>query len=300
MYNTTYSLIPFKSHLREFIREKLPVSEVKPLPLNTFGKTYLTIALKRSGQHAIINWLCHHLKSAIHMNDCTFIHKDGKMMIVPSSGRFVYYYNQNKIDSGGMVEVESEKPFKAFFEKLKKIEKFDNIIYSFEETSLKSIYLKKFIKHYNPIVLLILRDPYNCLASSFQHHNGQNTLAEMKEKKQKLISYLKQALGIENYLNYPIFTIDYGKWVQHDYYINSLLHKLNIPFYQQAENSVTQIQSFGGGSSFDGTETDYTSLQKQVFERWKIYQNNSDYLDLLNDELLSELALDFFEITKPF
>jgi len=70
MYNTTYSLIPFKSHLREFIREKLPVSEVKPLPLNTFGKTYLTIALKRSGQHAIINWLCHHLKSAIHMNDC--------------------------------------------------------------------------------------------------------------------------------------------------------------------------------------------------------------------------------------
>ncbi len=285
---------------KHFIQKSLPISQIFPLPLHARGKTYITIALQRSGHHAVINWLSHHLQSAIHMNHCTFIRHHTNMMIIPCGGRFVYYKNQERFDSGLLIKNNEKRPLKLFKEKLYHIGKFDNIIYSFEEASLKDDYLNKFIQYYSPRVLLILRDPYNCFASLFQHHNGKNTLPELIEKKQKLISYLKQALGIDNYLNYPVFPIDYGKWVQNNCYRKHLLQKLQIPFSQEAEDSMSQVQPFGEGSSFDGTKVDYESLQKRVFERWKKYQYNTDYLTLLNDPILSRLTFDFFKVEKPF
>ena len=289
-----------KYNLRDFLQKQLPVSQIQPLPLTSKGTTYITIALKRSGHHAIINWLCHHLKSAIHLNHCTFIRKNQKMMIIPCAGRFVYYKNQERLDSGCLLNTQSNYSLDLLFEEIKQIGKFENLLYSFEEIDLNNPYLKKFIKRYHPIVILIIRDPYNCFASAFQHHDGKNTLTELAEKKEKLISYLKQALGTENYINYPIIPIDYGKWVQDKFYRGSLLKKLDTPFCDKAESSIAQIQPFGEGSSFDGTQIDYNSLQKRVFNRWKMYQNNSDYLNLLNDDLLSNITWEFFGLQKPF
>lgn len=289
-----------KERIKSIIYHQLPISAVQPSPLKESGNIYLTIALKRSGQHAVINWLCHQLNSTIHLNHCIFLRQVSLMMAAPCAGRFVTYNNGKKVDSGWTTSKHDKKPLSNFFVQLEEAGLYKNILYSFEEIPLDDPLLQKFIYRYNPKIILILRDTYNCLASSFQHHGQKNSLEELEEKKSKLTTYLKQSLGVEDYLKSPVISIDFGAWLKNEEYRKQVMEQLGLPFSEVAEKAIEEVQTFGGGSSFEGTEAKHDILRQRVFERWKCYENNADYQQLLNDQVLEKLTWQFFKIKKPF
>jgi len=289
-----------KKALTKLIYPKLPVSLAEPLPIKPSGKIYVTIALKRSGQHAVINWLCHQLGSVVHFNHCIFVRRGIFMTATPISGRFVTYQNQEKVDSGWTASNNDKKPLSSFFAKLDKIGLYDNLLFSFEDRALTDPLLKKLLTKYNPKIILMLRDPYNCLASSFKHHNGKTTLTELQEKKAKLVTYLEQVLGIKDYLKSPVASIEFGSWLKNENYRKAIMENLGLPFSKAVETAIEEVQPFGGGSSFDGQNAEHTVLRQKVFERWKSYQDNAEYKNLLSDDYLEILTSQFFEIEKPF
>jgi len=286
--------------IKQFIRNHLPITHIEPLPIKKNGRVFVTIALNRSGQHAILNWLSHNLQSTIHLNHCAFMRRDFQMMPLPQGGRFITYHNGARIDSGCLASETDKRPLDSCLEALQMNKLQNNLIYSFEEISLKNVFLKKFIHRYKPTILLILRDPYNCLASLFRHHGERSSIADLKAKKDRLVMYLEQALNIENLLEYPVVSIDYGKWICDDNYKQIFLEKVGQSNLSINNKDIYEVQPFGGGSSFDGQSIDYHTLRERVFERWKNYKDNQDYKTLLHDDKLENLSIQFFNFEKPF
>lgn len=287
-------------NIKTAIHHRLPVSLTRPLPLQESGQIYVTIALQRSGQHAVINWLCEQLGSVIHFNHCTFMRKRLTMMPVPVSGRYVTYSDQGKTDSGIIASNKDKTALEAFFNQLADIDLYQNIIYSFEDWNLQDIYLQKLIHNHNLKVILILRDPYNWLASSFKHHDNKAPTTVLKEKKRRLISYLEQVLNINDYLKHDVVAIDFSQWLVSTQYRKEIMEHLGLTFSKSSEVSVEEVQPFGGGSSFDGQTVDPHMLRKSVNERWRSYEENQEYRALLEDDNLENLALQFFNFKKPF
>lgn len=291
-----------KEPIKNVIYKTLPVTGIKPSLLKTSGNIYITIALKRSGQHAVINWLCYQLNSVIHLNECVFIRKGLSMMPVSLPGRFITYNDERKMDTGYTGSNNDQKLLGSFFSKLhdlQEVESYQNILYSFENVSLNYANLYKFIHKYQPKVILIIRDPYNCFASLFSHHGGKNTLQELRKNKEQLIMYLEESLGIKNYLQYPVIPIDFGKWLKSTEYRYKILQKLAINYNKEGEQALYEVPSFGGGSSFEGTQIQGKELHSKVSERWKRYAKNLEYKELLNDHYLEELTYNFFNVKKP-
>lgn len=286
--------------IKTVIHHRLPVSLTRPLPLRESGQIHITIALQRSGQHAVINWLCEQLGSVIHFNHCIFMRKGMTMMPVPVSGRYVTYSEQGKNDSG-IVSSDSDKTaLEAFFYQLADIDLYQNVIYSFEDWDLQDIYLQKLIRRHNLKVILILRDPYNWLASSFKHHGNKAPSTLFKEKKKKLTSYLEQVLNINDHLKHDVVAIDFNQWLVSTQYRRKIIEHLGLTFSKLSEVSVEEVQPFGGGSSFDGQTVNPHILRKSVSERWRSYKGNPEYRALLKDENLENLTLQFFKFKSPF
>jgi hypothetical protein len=279
--------------LKQKIHQLLPISITEVQSQKHSPQIYITISLKRSGQHAIINWLCHQIQSTIHFNNCTFIRN--KLSICPiSRGKIVSYVNKNQ------KEVICNKPsIDNNFSLIKnELEQAKNLLYSFEDISLNNTFLKKMIELNNVKVILILRDPYNCFASSFCQRD--TFIPDPKHKKSLFITYLEQTLDIKNYLNVSVVAIDYTKWLTEIDYRLSILTQLEIPWSPEADSSIKEVQSFGGGSSFNGTNIDSEALHSQVLQRWQEFKDDREYREMLSDEYLLKLSDRFFDIRKPF
>ena len=286
--------------LKSLALKKLPVSNMDNIPIQKHGRIFVTIALKRSGQHAVINWLGYSISSTIHLNNCKFIRKGWKISPLPQTGRFVTYQNEIKVDSNLLALRKDESSLDLCLKTISLLGPFENLIYSFENFSLNDLYLKKFIRHIKPTVLLILRDPYNCFASSLHLYNKYGKSAiNLQCQKSKFMEYSKQVMGIENFLEYPVTMVDYGKWFCDDTYKKLILERLGFPDHSWNDRVMSEIQPFGGGSSFDEENIDISSLKKRVFERWKTCQSDDNYRNLINDPMLSDLTIKLFGISNP-
>ena len=105
------------------------------------NKELYIFSMKRSGQHAIINWLCKQNQPSLHYNACTF-----KNSPIPTNKIYEY--------KNGYVEC-SVRANKKFDHSL-----YNLIIYNFEDQSPQ----KLSDKHKNKITI-ITRDIYNLVAS---------------------------------------------------------------------------------------------------------------------------------------
>lgn len=279
---------PIKYHLKNL----LPVVADAPArpPSSQHGRKYVTLSLKRSGQHAVINWLCSQIQNIIHFNHCHFERRHLHNWITPINNRIIQYNGTNKLDSG----VQS---YDQMVKLLSKIKNYEHLLYSFEDLDIENKILQKYILKNKPTVILILRDPYNCLASTIKRKDCSQ--AALVNKKNVLTKYLGQALGTSQYLDYPVETINYNKWVIDPTYRESICHTLDIPFSSSADQSILEVPDFGGGSSFEGTKPLLERYKSSVFQRWEEFITDPIYRELLNDSNLASLTKSFFNVDSP-
>ena len=225
------------------------------------------VGLKRSGNHALINWIrSQHSGEVWHLNN-----------IRPHQNpyRNLYsHYPKPRL---------AREAWGDFVHK-------DCLIYSYEDYTFEQInqalvekkhdlYLGKSAARYD---VLIIRDPFNLIASRFK-----KDMVKIKFNNCNLvdlwIAYAREYLGETNNLSNQKICINYNRWFQDIDYRQQLAKQLNFTFSDAGINNVKQE---GGGSSFDGQLMDGKANQMQTLSRWQHFADNQEYLHLVNNEQL--------------
>jgi hypothetical protein len=246
-------------------------------------KEIRVIGLRRSGNHAIINWICKQSTGAIkHLNN---------VPVNYNPYRFLYeHFPKEKLRQ----------------ESLGNFARKDLLIQSYEDKSLRDItnsrfeekhdlYLGKSLKRYD---LLILRDPFNCFASRLKMFekkqvslNASMNFLVSEEAVGLWISYAKEFLGETNYLKNNKICVNYNSWCDDIEYRKKLANKLDIIF---SDLEFSRVRGYGGGSSFDGLTMKQSGENTKVHRRWEQMKNNSFFQGLIKRVDLLEYSRKIF------
>lgn len=147
--------------------------------------------------------------------------------------------------------------------------------------------------------VLILRDPFNLIASRIKSNNlrvknPNRTVVEL------WIAYAKEYLGETNFLKNNKVCINYNQWFSDVEYRKYLASLLDVEF---SDAGINDVKSQGGGSSFEGQELDGQATKMQVLDRWESFADDSLFQKWLNNRELisySERILGTYQERKFF
>jgi hypothetical protein len=225
------------------------------------------VGLKRTGNHAVINWMRKQQTGEIwHLNN---------IKVGQNPYRLLYrHYPKEHLRREAIAD---------FVKK-------DCLIYSYEDYSLQQVvdrrfeekhdyYLGRSQKRYD---VLLLRDPFNLMASRFK-----KGYLQVKDSNTNLIdlwiSYAKEYLGETKYLNQNKVSINYNQWFTDIDYRKQLAAKLELEF---SDAGINEVKGQGDGSSFNGREFDGSASQMDVLARWTAFADHPEYRKLLNNQEL--------------
>jgi hypothetical protein len=233
------------------------------------------VGLRRSGNHAIINWIRKQCTGTIkHLNN---------IPINQNPYRFLYFHYPK-------AELQRE----AVGNFLKK----DWLLYSYEDYSLEEInnseieknhdlYLGKSAVRYD---IVILRDPFNLMASRLKK-NYITVKTPNTNVIDLWINHAKEFTGETNQLKNNKIVVNYNQWFMDIDYRRELTSQLKIDF---TDAGVDQVKSYGGGSSFDGENLDGKATKMDVLNRYKMFREHPEYKKLLENEELLEYSYRIF------
>jgi hypothetical protein len=262
-------------------------------------REYRILGLRRSGNHAIINWMERQMDSAIHLNNLRI-----------NENAFRNYYRAcvgkcHPLDRWMAEEIQRYPEYQGpegvdrllqeskghFFPK-------QNLLLSYEDYPIPSIanagyetmHDRYFGRSLHRVDVLILRDPHNLLASRL--HNNMLPSKSMRQSFSALwTSYAMEFLGETNHLTHNKVSVNYNRWVLSTTYRQELAAELGLQFSDRGFGDVT---GFGGGSSFDSSAYDGRAHEMDLLNRWKHYRDNPEFKELLNDERLHRYARKIF------
>jgi len=234
------------------------------------------VGLKRTGNHAIINWIAHQQTGEVwKIND-----------VPPNENphRHRYEYLQYEHPFGSIPQWKLDlcrREAKGEFTKK------DCLIYSYEDHALNQIasvsfekkhdiYLGKTLKRYD---LIILRDPFNLLASRFK--SGFMEVKVHETVLELWISYAQEYLGETQYLKNKKICVNYNNWFTDINYRKQIASQLKLKF---DDSGIDQVSGIGGGSSFDKLSLQEKASTMDVLNRWKYFSDNELYRKLLKNE----------------
>lgn len=240
------------------------------------------IGLRRSGNHAIINWINKQEKGVVWCLNNLPIHEN------PYRHRYEY-------------PEESDPPWQVkniIAEARGNFTKKDCLIYSYEDYSLKEITSKRFENKHDLYLgkslvrydVLILRDPFNLIASRLKSDKilvktPNTTMIDL------WIEYAKEFLGETNYLHNNTICVNYNEWFSSPRYRKKIATALNFIFSDQG---IDEVSDYGGGSSFDKKYLQGKAEQMKVLNRWQYFSNDMSYRKLLNNKELLKLSEQIF------
>lgn len=290
MSNSLNTLRKLKRDLMYAVDDSVRIVSHTLFPQSTIvnQKEIRVVGLKRSGNHAIINWIAKQQEGHIkHLNN---------LMPGRNPYRFLYeHYPKLNLAR----EVRGQ-----FSQK-------DCLIYSYENCQLyevvdrefewkHDIYLGKSQERYD---VLILRDPFNMLASELHRQakqsKGQGEIINYyfkgkgKNKIQNVdiielwISYAKEYLRETQYLNQNKVTINYNLWATNVDYRKEIAEQLKLTF---SDRGIQEVRRYGGGSSFEGLERDGQATTMDVLNRWKTLADDPDYRRLMDNPAAFEYS----------
>lgn len=247
------------------------------------GQTILTFGLQRCGQHAVIAWICHCFGEALHFNHCRFVRRGLTYVLAPAGGRRIIYRD-------GVIDDARVEPPCVLRHRLGR-RRFQHVLYSLEDPDLTEPQIRRVALRPRTRCVLIVRDPYNWLASAMRSESAHMERLHTKVSLYK--QHLRQALGCAATLGREIITVDFGKFIAHPDYRRSLAASLGTSVTTAAEESLDQVQLFGGGSSFTGTALEEGHRNK-VQIRWQVYTDDPAYREILNDPELRRMTAKIF------
>jgi len=254
-------------------------------------KEIRVVGMKRTGNHAIINWIY----SQVNEKKCFLNY------VAPNKNPFISFHKQ-----GTVTEFPQEDFYEKFHLKAEQLGFFSHkkaLIYSYEDEFLEDVFSRSFEKNHDRWVgksaerfeVLILRDPFNLFASRLKLEAIlDNVIALRNENERKLVvnmwkQYAREMLGDSNIIFKNKITLNYNRWVLDIEYRKKIAALLNIKFSDEKTKEVIPI---GGGSSFD--KDSKSSENMKLFERWKHFQDDVFFKKLFDDKELLDLSEQLF------
>lgn len=242
-------------------------------------KIYCIFAPRRSGQHAIINWICNGLKkekhNVIHLNDIKLY---GNPYLKCKDRKQQRKY---KTDTWQKIHNNIDYLF---------INYEDEILH---DIKLKNIFGKNKTFHKNVIQenIIILRDPFNNFASKIRYSENKSRKYMLRNIVEVWKSHAKEYLTISNNIKNKI-VINYNNWFISQDYRKQIANLFKFNDYK----AYLKVSKSGNGSSFDQRSFDGKANEMKVLQRWEAYKTNMAYLALVNDRELIDL---YEKIFKP-
>lgn len=237
---------------------------------------YRISGMRRSGNHAIINWIIKQRPGAtcfnnnmgpFHPPEDTII----KKIIVKGLSKFNLFVS--------LEDKWTKDAFKAYDPE------------KFGEAKLK----------FN---LLILRDPYNMLASRWvwkdefgslfrENLEHRKMIIEMwKDHARIFLNWQKNEEEVDGERNIPV---NYNRWFTDKDYREKLAQRLDLKFTDAGKED---ISIYGHGSSFSKQKFDQQASKLKVLERWMGLVNDLEYRALFQDSELRDLASSIFDVSE--
>ena len=265
------------------------------------NKEIRVLGLRRSGNHAIINWICKQLPEAhIFMNHCR---------VMDNPYRNVYrdqiFLQKNPNLKGWRCE-----DIEWWWREARGNFSIKNcLVYSYEDQEIERVAHPSFEKKHDLYLgksqerfdLIIIRDPFNLLASRIKgnrkRENARNfDLMKVYSKKLTLpelwIAYAKECLNETDYLKNKKIVIKYNSWFSDESYRKQIAEKIGLEFSDLGFNEV--VRAGGIGSSFDGTSFSGQASKMDVLSRWKILIDDPLFRELTNNKELIEYSTKLF------
>ncbi len=248
-----------------------------PYQKHSDQQIFTSYSLQRSGQHLVINWICLGLLDVIHLNHCRFFFKGKRFVLTPKTGRRIIYSETETDDSG--------RQGRLSFRKSLPLTSPRNLFYSIEDKScFESMYSD--LVRLTHKTIIIIRDPANWLASSLEH--GRSTKKQIQKKIEIFIDFLELANGVRS-VKKDMVIINYNKFISSRSYRGSIASALGLMSLERAETALVNTPNFGGGSSFSENKK-----RSRITERWRDYQSNKNFVELLNNKKLVELSIKYW------
>lgn len=241
------------------------------------------VGLRRTGNHAVIVWIrAQHPDNVWHINH-------------PPAGRNPYqflYTHYKKSD----LRREADGNFVP-----KSL-----LMLSYEDQRLEEICSKRFEAFHDTYVgisatrfdVLILRDPFNLLASQLKSNMARLTDSSASLTLQMWKSYAKEWLKETDFLNHNKLCINFNKWHRDVGYRQKIADQLGFTFTDAGRE---RVKDYGGGSSFDGQAHDGKASELKVLDRWGVFNQVDEFWQLFQDEELLHYVEQIFDVdTLPF
>lgn len=232
--------------------------------------------MKRSGQHAILNWLCASLGGhGCALNDVrpAYDLRNRHWSGTKTSGRLGasnnvwFFHNYEDHSPHGVAQPVTE----GFHDR----------------------WYGKSTRRYD---LLILRDPFNLFASRIRRGKSTREIwpaenqATSRWTREMFKTHAREYLGETEWLP-RLFPISYNRWFSDESYRDRLCGLVGC---RSNESAMHVVPAAGSGSSFDGQEFKFEAEKMPVLERWRQYEDSSYFRSIFEDRELLDLSMRIF------
>lgn len=228
--------------------------------------------MRRTGNHAVINWL-----------------------MQGTTGSILFCNDLN----------ENDLPTDSVTKRFKPGVGTSNIIASYEDVKVDgrswNIPPSVYGAYQQQYQILILRDPFNLLASRYVWKFAEGKqFREDKRYRERIIALWKENarafLRWKSEAHPERVPVNYNFWTYRPDYREQLAAQLNM---RHAHRGMYDVKEFGGGSSFEGTlvrpkKQERHLAQNRYTTRFKVLLENPNYRAIFTDSELLELSKQIF------
>ncbi|MDB9527394.1 hypothetical protein PN498_15450 [Oscillatoria sp. CS-180] len=269
--------------------------------LITNQKEIRVVGLRRSGNHAIMNWLRkQHAGEVFYINNAC---------IKVNPFRQVYKEQVRKRQDPSIGGWRTDNIERWRREAKGDFVPKDCLIYSYEDQPITAFSDRTFERRHDLYFgrskvrydLIIMRDPFNLFASRLRANERGQTVDDqmdfMKVKSRSLSlpqlwqDYAQEYLNETNYLQNIKVPVNYNRWVLDRDYRSQIAEKLAMDFTDAGFNDV---MTNGGGSSFDGVNLNGKASEMLVLERWRKFSTDERFKAMISYPKIRESSTKIF------
>lgn len=242
--------------------------------MSNVNSLYLIMAMKRSGHHAFINWLCSSHNNITHHNDPTGNWEKGQFR-----GRKITCYGEGK-----------------------------DLCINLEDFDMEDFNILNLPPHIKLYPIIFVRDFPNWVASSYKRKDHPNptyqdvylnlnkphTSHRGIAKPSRIDLWKNQ---VKKGINFPsnFILVPYNTWLISTEYRNNLSSILNLK--SNTPQDISRLSDFGKGSSFTAQNIKHIDPQ-EVFNRYSHFNNDPIFSQMLTQNLDHQSLFDTFTQTS--
>lgn len=250
-------------------------------------KEIRVFGMRRSGNHAIINWIIKQVTGPVFfLNNTHLLRPLWLDRDFVEKRRAVFFRNDGESltpiwQDNGRFPDNLENPLELF-------------VHSYENQRFAAPFLR--VSDYNKARIinppkerydvLILRDPFNLFASQLQ--SGMVFSGHRRYTRADLwLYYAEEYLSETGQLGPDKVCVNYNRWCVDQGYRRAVAVRLGIPF---TDKGFDEVSSAGRGSSFDGRRFDGNASKMKTGARWREYAGDPRFIDQFRDPRLMALS----------